>query len=240
VASRTSAELHLWLVCVCRCRPEAYPYTLGLMLIGGLMIVLTLILLVVLFFRYKRGSSPTSKSGTSKWRMEYVGLVLVAACFFVAWGFGLPATRPLSLGILRFLFQIVFLVFSALCGVFMLFFFCLLSPQVRDALCCRKKGHFDITERPYFPKQRPEGDGDHVYVMEDKNVKDEGEGGLHYKNEGADITFTENLYEPYEEAAPPSVDVAFVEPGREDQEPDIIKKNLATLDNKDEEAATKL
>ena len=203
------------------------------------MVVLTLILLIVLFFRSKNDSDPTPKSGTSRWYMEYVGLVLVAACFFLAWGFGLPATRPLNLGILRLVFQIFFLIFCLMCGVFMVLFFCLLHPQVRDALCCRNKGHFDITENPYFPEQLS-GGGDHAYVMENRAVKDEGEGGLHYKNEAVDYTFNENLYEPYEADAAPGVNVAFVLPAEVDgQEPDVVKKNLATLDDEDMESATK-
>ncbi len=204
---------------------------------GGLLLVITITVVIVAFFRSKKEGIPAFKSGSNKWYMDFVGLILVASCFFVAWGFGLPATRPLNLGILRLVFQIIFIIFCVLCGIFLILF-CLLFQQVREAIfcCCyqRKKGSFDVTENPYFTEQHLDGDGDNVYAMEAKGANDEG--GLHYQNEAVDYSFSENLYEPYEadtaQAAPPGVDVVFVEPEED------VKKNSAALDNETEDLET--
>lgn len=204
--------------------------------------MLTILFVILAVFRSKKESTPAFVSGSNKWYIDFIGLILVASCFFIAWGFGLPSTRPLNMGLLRLIFQILFIAFCALCGIFLVVFFCLLSQQVREAICCcfyqRRKGNFDVTENPYFTEQRLDGDGDNTYAMETKGAKDEG--GLHYKNEAVDYSFSENLYEPYEvEAAPdapPGVDVMFVEPDED------VKKNLAALDmeTEDLETTTKL
>lgn len=70
------------------------------------------------------------------WKREQFGLLLAIVFFDIAWGFGLPAlqfTESLDTS-LRTAFQIVFIVFSALLGISVFLFFCLLSHEVRKKI----------------------------------------------------------------------------------------------------------
>lgn len=63
---------------------------------------------------------------------EYTGIFLAIFLFNIGWGFGLPATHPLHIGSLRFYGQIVFVVANGGIGLVLLFFFCIMSKNVRQ------------------------------------------------------------------------------------------------------------
>ena len=63
---------------------------------------------------------------------EYTGVFLAIFLFDVGWGLGLPATHPLHAGSLRFYGQIVFVVANSSIGLVLLFFFCIMSENVRQ------------------------------------------------------------------------------------------------------------
>jgi len=74
---------------------------------------------------------PKPKDDTSTWVKEYVRLALSLILFFITWGFGIPATHRLNIGI-RIIFQVIFISGSFLLGITMFLFFCLLSREVRQ------------------------------------------------------------------------------------------------------------
>lgn len=74
-----------------------------------------------------------SKQENKQWWIEFVGLFVTFVLFFVAWGFGLPALHQLNLGAVRVVFQIIFVVSIIALGVVILVFFCILSPEIREA-----------------------------------------------------------------------------------------------------------
>lgn len=162
-----------------RCRPTSAPFWYGLFLIGGLLFLLTLVLLVFLLFRFKKENAPSQKY-KSHWHYDYIGLGVVSVCLFVAWGVGLPATRPFNVGYLRLFFQLIFLVGCALCGLLMVIFFCLLSKQVMAALCCRRRNRSksgvanDIyIVNQYHAKEPPanaDSNGGDTYAMKEKGM----------------------------------------------------------------------
>ena len=59
-------------------------------------------------------------------------MVLTLLLFEVAWGFGLPATNSLGLGATRLVFQILFVIASAVLGLVMLIFFVFLNREARE------------------------------------------------------------------------------------------------------------
>ena len=137
--------------------------------------MLTLVLLIFLLLRYKKNETPSQKYGYIYWFFDYIGFVLVTACFYVAWSFGLPATRPLNLGPLRLLFQLIFIVACALCGLLMVVFFCLFSMRVRKTLrCCRRniKENYDVYNPDLHAQTVPPVNAydAHVFAMSDKPV----------------------------------------------------------------------
>lgn len=74
-----------------------------------------------------------NKNGSHIWVFEYIGLFFVFVFYFVAWGFGLPATNPLNLGVTRPVFQVIFIGASFLLGLTLFIFYCLLSRQIRES-----------------------------------------------------------------------------------------------------------
>ena len=129
-----------------------YPYWLGLLLPSGLSSVVALLLVFVAPCVQAR--FPKSKDDSSTWVREYIGVVLSLILFCVTWGFGIPATHRLNIGIARVIFQAIFIAGSFLLGITVFLFFCLLSRDVRSkwtALISKviplpgKRGRFYIT-----------------------------------------------------------------------------------------------
>lgn len=80
-----------------------------------------------------RSRYPQSKDESSTWVREYIGLFVIVVVFWIAWGFGIPATHPLNRGnLLRTTFQIIFIAGTFLLGILVFLFFCLLSREVRE------------------------------------------------------------------------------------------------------------
>ena len=123
------------------------PYWYGLLLIVGMFLLLTVIFIIVLPIHLKYSDSGSKKAHYSK----YVALIAVSLCFYLAWGFVLPATRPLYLGDVRIVFEIIFIVCSSLLGLLMILFYCFLT-EVRQiyCLCCAGyKESYDVSENTY-------------------------------------------------------------------------------------------
>lgn len=142
-----------------------------------------------------RKRQPRSKEEDKQWWIEFFGLFIVFALFFVAWGFGLPAAHSLNLGITRLVFQVVFILAHIVLGVIMLVVFCILSPKIREAwknlIHCLMPGNsknFDI------------GRGEHadvegnIYMTDRSTPKAKMESGDEL-TEGVSFTFTGNTYE---------------------------------------------
>ena len=154
----------------CSCGPVSGPYWYGLLLIGGLLLLFTTLFLFLVPFLHVKGK----RGFSSRWYNDYIGLLVICICFYVAWGFGLPATRPLNLGAVRIVFQVIFIVSNILLGLTMIITYCLLSEQVR-ALCHTHR-QYDISE---FSRQPVD---DNQYAMTKKDDE-----GLHFENQAADI-----------------------------------------------------
>ncbi len=144
----------------CSCRPVFGAYWYGLLLVGGLFMLLTIVLLVIAPIHAKYAHVQPKSSSRLGWYAEYISLVFVAIFFFVAWGFGIPATHPLHLGIVRVVFQGIFIVCNIFQGLVMVICFCLLSEKVRRA-CCRSRASYPITnnENAYAISMTGNGDG---------------------------------------------------------------------------------
>ena len=137
----------------CSCGPASGAFWYGLFLIGGLLLLLTAFLLVLIPI-LRRGSNTTDKRGfNSRWYSDYIGLFIIAICFYITWGFGLPALRPLYLGALRLVFQIIFLLGNIILGIVMIVVYCLLSEQVRA-----------IVVKPVYTMDEQHAD-DNIYTM---------------------------------------------------------------------------
>ena len=91
--------------------------------------LLTAIVLVAIPIVKRRA---VAKGSHDPWLREFVGLLLVYICYFVAWGFGLPAMVTLGNSVMRILFQVIYILASSLLGVFLLLFFMILSKQIRS------------------------------------------------------------------------------------------------------------
>lgn len=82
----------------------------------------------------KRKADPAVKIGDQvSWRRDYVGLILVAVFYYIAWGFGLPQTNTLGLGALRVIFQLIFVVATGLLGLSLVFVLCFFSADIRHS-----------------------------------------------------------------------------------------------------------
>ena len=111
------------------------PYQYGLLLIGGLLLVCTAFFLFMVPILHLT-SKKTEKHGfSSHWYNDFIGLIGICICFYVAWGFGLPALRPLNLGIVRIVFQVIFIVATIILGLLMILFYCFMAQQVRELFC---------------------------------------------------------------------------------------------------------
>ena len=64
------------------------------------------------------------KSQSDRWFTDFIGLVVVSIFFYLAWGFGIPATLPLYLGVTRVILQVVFIVCNILQGLVMVLCYC--------------------------------------------------------------------------------------------------------------------
>ena len=74
------------------------------------------------------------KGSIKSFWIEYFGLLVVSVLFYIAWGFGLPAVHSLNLsGPVRLVFQVIFIIATIALGVLMFIFFCILSPDIREA-----------------------------------------------------------------------------------------------------------
>ena len=152
------------------CRPMSGPYWYGLLLIGGMFLLLTVILIIMFPVHLKYGH--TKKANYSK----YIALIAVSLCFYLAWGFVLPATRPLYLGAVRIVFEIIFIVCSSLLGLLMILFYCFLTEvrQIYCQRCAHTRQSYGVTESPV--------EDENLYVMTKKDT----ETGIHFANLGAD------------------------------------------------------
>lgn len=121
----------------CSCRPVAEPYWYGLLLIGCSFLVLSIVFIFMFPFNVKYIHTEKKKSTYPRYT-DYIALITIVAFFYIAWGFGLPATRPIYLGVARVIFEIIFIVFSSLLGFAMVLFYIILSDKVRNA-CCRNR-----------------------------------------------------------------------------------------------------
>ena len=111
------------------CRPVGYPYWFGLLLPSALSSAVAFLL--VFLAPCPQSCYPRAKDDSSTWAREYIGLVLSLTLFCITWGFGIPATHHLNIGIARVIFQAIFITGSVLLGSTVFLFFCLLSPEVR-------------------------------------------------------------------------------------------------------------
>ena len=129
----------------------AGPYWYGLLLVGGLMLLFTGLLLGIIPLLRRRGDSQDQeKRGpgfSSRWSIDYIALFAICVCFGVTWAFGLPSLRPLHLGAVRIVFQIVFVASNILLGILMVLSYCILSAQVRALYCsCGKRQQYPVTD----------------------------------------------------------------------------------------------
>lgn len=136
--------LYLALFFACSCRPVSGAYWFGLLLVGGLFMLLTVILVIISPIHAKFGQVRSKSSSRGDWYAEYFGLILVSICFYLAWGFGIPATLPLHLGVTRVILQVMFIVCNVLQGLVMVLCYCLLSEKVRK-FWCRKHRQYPVT-----------------------------------------------------------------------------------------------
>lgn len=149
------------------CRPVSGPYWYGLLLIGGMFLLLTSVLLILYPVQAKYGNAQKSSIGLSRYT-DYVGLLAISICFYLAWGVVLPATRPLNLGAVRVVFQVIFIVCSSLLGLLMVLCYCILSESVRKAYCqCCKRSNqsYEFRENPYVTD-------DNVFAMTPKDEEE--------------------------------------------------------------------
>lgn len=109
------------------------PYWFGLLLTGSMFLLLTSVFIVLIPVHLKYGHEQKFVSGSRY--TNYIAILAISVCFYLAWGFGLPATRPLNLGAVRLVFEVIFIVCSCLLGLVMVLCYCLLSEQVRKAYC---------------------------------------------------------------------------------------------------------
>ena len=207
-----------------RCRPDSYSYWIGLLMIGGLLLIITGVLLIAIFIRFKTETISSSTLTAHQWYLNYFGLLLVASCFFMAWAFGLPAMRPLNLGYGRLVLQILFILFCILCGVLMVVFFCFLSPQARASLCCssnkEKKDDTAAVNKKYSNDIE-----NNIYQMETVHTKDK-DGSMYVNNDAVNYVFSEDLDEKVQpsQTLQPSVEMTFFDP---------VKGNVTALDDKE-------
>ena len=122
--------LHFYFGVSYSCRPTGYPYWFGLLLPSGISIAVTFLLLFVAPC-LQHHVHLKDKDDNSTWRREYIGLVFTLILFCITWGFGIPATNRLNIGIGRVIFQAIFITGSFLLGITVLLFFCLFSQEVR-------------------------------------------------------------------------------------------------------------
>ena len=134
----------------------SYPYWIGLLLPSGLSLVIAFLLMLAAPCVQSRYPKP--KDDTSTWVREYIGLALSLILFFITWGFGIPATHQLNIGVARIIFQGTFIAGSFLLGVTVFLFFCLLSREVRQkwtalvSKVCRLPGQ---RRQVYFTNSHP-------------------------------------------------------------------------------------
>ena len=139
------------------------PYWYGLFLVGGVLLLLTVLILIMIPIVHHVSKTPTKRGFSSRWYIDYFGLIAISICFYVAWGFGVPAFRPMNLGIVRFVFEIIFVVGNAILGLLMIFVYCFLSEQVKALYCCARKEQYDLSEtsrpadRHLFPLNKDQG-----------------------------------------------------------------------------------
>ena len=94
------------------------------------MLVTAVLFIVAAIARKKQ---PRNKEEDKSFWIEFFGLFIVFTLFYIAWGFGLPSVHPLNLGTARVIFQVIFIIATIALGVLMLIFFCMLSPEIRNA-----------------------------------------------------------------------------------------------------------
>ena len=155
-----------------------------------------------------RKRQPRGKEEDKQWWIEFIGLFIVFALFFVTWGFGLPAVHPLNLGIARVVFQVIFIVANIVLGVTMIVVFCALSPEIRKAwkslLSCFMPGTMKSLDIRSGEREDAEGN---IYMTDRSAPETKMDSGDDLAK-GVSFTFTGNTYEnplamqEYEDAKP--------------------------------------
>ena len=184
--------------------------------------LLTIVLLAIAPIHFKYGSVQ-QKSSRFAWYAEYFGVLAVAILFYVAWGFGIPATHPLNLGVARVIFQVIFIVCSICQGVVMVLCFCFLSQKVRHACCCGQI-------RPSYPITNTSNAGTtdaNAYAMAG------GGDGLLFENP---ISDEKNFAEP-----PDLENIKFEFSGSATADKECVKEDFSkVLEDSDDQVSTKL
>ena len=145
----------------------SYPYWIGLLLPSGLSLVIAFLLMLAAPCVQSRYPKP--KDDTSTWVREYIGLALSLILFFITWGFGIPATHRLNIGIGRIIFQAIFIAGSFLLGITVFLFFCLLSREVRQkwialvSKVCRRPGN---QRQLYFTNDNSSRPVENIYMTQ--------------------------------------------------------------------------
>ena len=86
--------------------------------------LLTIVLLIISPLRVKSSSVQKKTSQSDSWFTDFIGLVVISVLFYLAWGFGLPGTHPLHLGVTRVVLQVIFIVCNILQGLAMVVCYC--------------------------------------------------------------------------------------------------------------------
>lgn len=155
--------------------------------------VVTAVLFVVGVVVRKR--QPRSKEEDKQWWIEFFGLFVIFALFFVAWGFGLPAVHPLNLGVTRVLFQVIFMVAIIAVGMTMLVVFCVLSPEIREAWKSFFRHFIPGTSKSFDVARGGRQDVEQNFYMTNRSASETKIEDGDDLAKGVSFTFTGNVYE---------------------------------------------
>lgn len=141
------------------CRPASWPFYFGIILPFGVVYIFNWTMFTIIMYSMCRRLWHRQKMPREKHTKEYKRLILIAAClsvmFGLGWVFGLLAAIPNPE--LSMVAQYIFAIFIGTHGVFIFFFHCLRSNDVRKewrrwffAVCgCAKKPDHLVTTTPH-------------------------------------------------------------------------------------------